>query len=183
MMRATDHAHALMRQCIKPGNSVVDATVGNGHDTLFLARCVGPQGHVYGFDVQEAALEATARRVAGLNQVTLFHAGHETLDEHLPAGVQLKAVMFNLGYLPGAAKHIVTRPDTTLAALEQALTRLAAGGLITVVLYPGHEGGKEEAAAAVSFAQGLRGAFEVERLCRPDITNPAPELLTIARTH
>jgi len=52
--------------------------------------------------------------------------------------------MFNLGYLPFGDKAIVTTPETTLAGLEQALTLLESGGLISVLAYPGHAGGLVE---------------------------------------
>jgi ubiquinone/menaquinone biosynthesis C-methylase UbiE len=84
MLRATELAHLLMRQSLKPGDWVVDATVGNGHDTLLLAELVGSSGCVIGFDVQEVALAAATERVDGLPQVKLIHAGHENLAEHLP---------------------------------------------------------------------------------------------------
>ncbi len=183
MLRATELAHLLMRQAVKPGDRVVDATVGNGHDTLLLAELVGPQGRVFGFDIQYAAIASTAERVKGLAQVTLVHAGHETLEENLAlhGDQKLAAVMFNLGYLPGASKDIITREQTTLAALEQALARLAIHGLVTLVLYPGHPGGDEEAAAVRTCAQTLSGDFAVNRHARINSSEPAPELLTIER--
>ena len=123
MIRATELAQLVLRQTIKPGDWAVDATVGNGHDTLFLAQRVGPPGRVFGFDVQAAALASAAERVLGLDQITLFHAGHEHLAERLPAEAKgrLAAAMFNLGYLPGGSHEIVTRTQTTLAGLSQAL--------------------------------------------------------------
>jgi hypothetical protein len=183
MLRATELAHLLIRRAVKPGDRVVDATAGNGHDTLLLAELVGPQGRVFGFDVQQAALEATAERVEGLVQVTLVHAGHETLGEYLAAhgDKRLAAVMFNLGYLPGAPKDIITREPTTLAALEQALDHLEIHGLVTLVLYPGHAGGDEEAAAVRSYAHGLPGTYAANRYARFNTSEPAPELLVIER--
>ena len=183
MLRATELAHLLMLQSVEPGDRVVDATVGNGHDTLFLAELVGPRGRVFGFDVQEAALAATAERVVELPQVTLIHAGHETLEEHLATHGEdrLAAVMFNLGYLPGAPKDIMTRTETTLVALEQALARIKIHGLVTLVLYPGHQGGDEEAAAVRSYAQALPQAYAVTRYARMNSAEPAPELIAIER--
>ena len=183
MMRATDLAHILIRHAVKVGDRVVDATVGNGHDTLLLAELVGPSGHVLGFDVQEAALEATAQRVDGLSQVTLVHAGHEALSEHMPddESRSLTAVMFNLGYLPGAPREIITRSETTLAGLRQSLHHLACRGLITLVLYPGHPGGAEEADAVRSYTQNLPEEFAVTQYARINSQRPAPELIVIER--
>lgn len=186
MMRATDLAHLLVRRAVRDGDRVVDATVGNGHDTLFLAGLVGRSGRVFGFDVQEAALAAAARRLDGLPQVTLFHAGHETLAERLGAapdrdGAPLAAAMFNLGYLPGGDRAVTTGAGTTIAGLEQALALLQPGGLATLVLYPGHPGGAGESAAVRSYAEGLGGEFAVSRYMRVNAARPAPELLAIER--
>jgi predicted methyltransferase len=184
MLRATEMAHLLMRQVLKPGDWVVDATVGNGHDTLLLAQLVGPSGRVFGFDVQAAALTEASRRVAGLPHVSLFHAGHEQLAAHLPAEAKgrLAAVMFNLGYLPGGNKAILTRRETTLAALDQVLDYLAVGGQITLVVYPGHTGGTDEAAAVRGWAELRPGAFTTAHYARLNARDPAPDLLLIERT-
>ncbi len=183
MLRATELAHLALQRVLKPGDWAVDATVGNGHDTLFLAQLVGETGRVFGFDVQDAALTATAARVAGRPQVALFHSGHERLAEHLPADAKgrLAAIMFNLGYLPGASKEILTRTGTTLAALDQAVSHLAIGGHITLVLYPGHPGGDEEAAAVRAYSQGLPAAYAAAHYARTNSMQPAPELLVIER--
>jgi Putative rRNA methylase len=183
-MRATELAHLILQRAVKPGAWAVDATVGNGYDTLFLAHCVGPTGRVFGFDVQETALAAAAQRVHGLPQVTLYHSGHERLVEHLPADAKsrLAAVMFNLGYLPGGDHSIVTRAETTLTGLGHALGYLAAGGLMTLVLYPGHPGGADEAAAVRDFAQHLPADYAVTQHTRINALHQAPELLVIERT-
>lgn len=156
-----DVAHEMMSRAVEPGALVVDATVGNGHDTLVLARAVGPAGAVLGFDVQQEALRATQVRLrdAGLaDRVHLVHAGHETLGEHLPVAGRsaVHGVMFNLGYLPGARdKAVITQPDTTVAALQAATSVLVSGGVITIVLYAGHPGGAAEADAVRAWAVSL----------------------------
>ena len=184
MMRSTELAHLILGRTLKHGDWAVDATVGNGHDTLFLAQRVGPPGRVFGFDVQEAALASASERVLGLEQVTLFHAGHEHLAQRLPdeAKGRLAAVMFNLGYLPGGSHAIATRTGTTLAGLDQALDRLQPGGLVTLVLYPGHPGGEEEAYAVRSHVERLPAApYAATRHAQINVAHPAPELLIIER--
>ena len=183
MMRSTELAHLILDRTLKPGDWAVDATVGNGHDTLFLAQLVGPSGKVFGFDVQEEALASAAERVLGLDQITLFHAGHEHLAERLPAEAKgrLAAAMFNLGYLPGGSHEIVTRTQTTLAALSQALDHLQPGGLVSLVLYSGHPGGDEEANAVRSHVERLPSTFTAARHGRIGPVHPAPELLVIER--
>lgn len=142
-------AKTLLETAITPGDIVVDATLGNGHDSVFLASLVGEQGHVYGFDIQEEALLNSQRHLEEsqlLNRVTLFKKGHEQISECIPPAHHGKvtAAIFNLGYLPGGNKSIVTKPTTTISALEQLLSIMAPEGMIVIVIYHGHTGGSIE---------------------------------------
>lgn len=65
------------------------------------------------------------------------------------------AVTFNLGYLPGSASDLTTTPDTTIRALNAAVRLLRPGGVVTIVVYTGHEGGTEEAEAVRTWATNL----------------------------
>ncbi|MBU3678473.1 MAG: 16S rRNA (cytosine(1402)-N(4))-methyltransferase [Candidatus Kapabacteria bacterium] len=150
MKRTTENAvstaHRLVRDVVRPGDVVVDATVGNGWDTQLLAECVGSSGIVYGFDVQQIALDVARTRLdANTRNVDLILSGHETMQQHIPAEHhgRVRAVTFNLGYLPGGEKTVTTKVDTTLQALGQALGILAPGGLITIVCYSHLEGRAE----------------------------------------
>ncbi len=180
-------AHAALSAILADGDTAIDATVGNGHDTLFLARAVGEGGTVYGFDIQEAALDTAWRRLqeAGLERrVSLYHAGHEAMAVVLPASVQgrVKVVMFNLGYLPGGDKQRTTGIATTLAALEQARSLLAPGGAISVLAYTGHPGGREEAEAVKTWAQGLSpDYYQVGIEVPPTVSGAAPEWIVVRR--
>lgn len=153
-------AHRFVGSVVQPGDFCVDATVGNGHDTCFLAKRVGEEGRVLGFDVQAAALESakaalTRRQLA--DRVQLLAQGHETLGEALsgqPVPV-LKAAMFNLGYWPGSDKTVITRKESTLRALEQSLHNLVPGGAISIVAYRAHEGGNDESRAVESWFRAL----------------------------
>jgi predicted methyltransferase len=151
---------SVIEDHVTPGGIAVDATVGNGHDTLFLAQLVGEEGTVYGFDIQEEALEITRRRLEEANvqeRVRLFHENHARMADVLPASAhrQVQAVMFNLGYRPGGDKSIVTRSASTLEALEAAVDWLRPGGVLTAVLYSGHEEGKEEAQSVIAWGKQL----------------------------
>ncbi len=148
--RTLSSALALARESEDPVFAV-DATAGNGHDTLFLASEAGIRGRVWAFDVQGAAIAATRERFAqeapGLLQHVVFaRAGHETAGDVLPAEAagRVRAVTFNLGYLPGSDKRVVTRVPTTLQALETLTAMLAPGGVVSVHSYRGHGGGDEE---------------------------------------
>lgn len=157
VLRNARHLAAdYMMRTIREGDTVVDATMGNGKDTLFLCGLVGETGHVYAFDVQAEAVERTRERVqeAGYEtRTTLLLAGHETMAEHVNGPVQ--AVMFNLGWLPGAEHIVTTRTETTLRAVSAALNLIAPGGIVTVCVYPGHEEGTRELNALKEYVSGL----------------------------
>ena len=148
-MRLTQKAHEAVASVLGEGSLAVDATAGNGHDTCFLAGQVGASGHVWALDVQPAAIEATSRKLADaglVDRVTLLCESHAQMQDcagMAPAG-RVGAVMFNLGYLPGSDRELVTRAESTIPALEQALTLLAPGGCLSVMVYRGHEGGDTE---------------------------------------
>jgi predicted methyltransferase len=168
----THIAHDQLREIIRPGDRVIDATAGNGHDTLFLAECVGPQGRVVAFDIQQAALDATRARLetAGLaERCRLVLAGHEHMSDYVSAdwagGVAV--VMFNLGYRPGGDKAVVTRPRTTLAGLAKAVGLLRVGGALSVMIYRGHGGGSDEEAAVEAWLARLPDGYARRVLASP----------------
>lgn len=143
-------SHDIIKQLVSKGDYVIDATLGNGHDTLFLAKLVGPEGNVFGFDIQEDAIESTKERLTKsdlLKQVQLIHDGHESMAKHIPEGKKVSAVMFNLGYLPKGDKNIVTKAETTVEAIKQALSLIKKGGVVSIMVYYGHPGtnGEKEA--------------------------------------
>lgn len=180
-------AHSALSEILANSDLAIDATVGNGHDTLFLAEEVGKEGTVYGFDIQESALDTAHRRLqeAGLaGNVSLYHAGHEAMAVVLPESLagQVKAVMFNLGYLPGGDKGRTTGINTTLAALEQARSFLAPGGAVSVLAYTGHPGGREEAEAVKAWAAALSPEFyDVTVTVPPSKHGNAPEWVWVRR--
>lgn len=183
-------AQRWIAERLRPGGAAVDATAGTGADTLFLARLAGPKGQVYAFDVQEEALARTRARLAdagrteALAEVALMHTGHERMAEMVPADWhgKIQAVMFNLGYLPGGSDlSVITRPETTLAALEQALALLAPGSALTAVLYPGHPGGEAEAQAVESWAAGLSAAQAQTVMYRFPQKPHAPYLIALEK--
>lgn len=156
LQKAVAYAQNLQQSVIKPGNTVIDATAGKGYDTDFLARMVGASGRVYAFDIQQQAINWTKERLSAVGleqQVSLLLAGHERIAEFVSEPIQ--AVMFNLGYLPGAAHDLITRPDTTVQAVQSALELLTVGGLITIVAYPGHSGGETELNCLEKYAADL----------------------------
>ncbi|MEK4235389.1 class I SAM-dependent methyltransferase [Paenibacillus sp. FSL H7-0714] len=165
-MSVLSFAHKLISERLTLGDRAIDATVGTGADTLFLAKATGTRGEVYGFDIQATALRLAEERLRlareeapSLATVTLLERSHAEMAEAVPANWHgtVGAVMFNLGYLPSgdADKNIITQPDSSIAALEASLQLLRPGGIITAVLYPGHAGGDKEAAAVESWAAAV----------------------------
>lgn len=181
---AVQWSHLILSPRLRKGDVVVDATAGNGHDTLFLAEHVLPGGQVFAFDVQAEAVAQTRERTSHLDGVSVFHAGHERMAELLPPEMRgrLRAVMFNLGYLPGGDKSVITCVETTLSALQQALDWLAEDGVLTVVVYPGHEGGRDEGNAVERWMSALpSGLFEAQRLGFLNFRPTTPFCLAVRR--
>ena len=167
MLKQLEMAHWMLKDIINTNDVVVDATMGNGYDTQFLAEL---GANVYAFDVQEEALNATEKRLddAGIkNQifeknlsnlltepsVNLVLSGHEKLSEYVKEPI--KAAIFNLGYLPKTDKSVVTKADTTLTALDALTNQFVVGGRIAIMIYYGHEGGMEEKDAVIKWTSSL----------------------------
>ncbi|MGB4598821.1 MAG: class I SAM-dependent methyltransferase [Trichlorobacter sp.] len=175
--------HLILRWFIQPGNRVVDATCGNGKDTLLLAELAGETGQVWAFDIQPEALSRTKQRLdeAGLAaRVNLLAVGHEQLAAHI--SVPVNAAVFNLGWLPGGDRSVVTGTDTTLPALDSALQMLVPGGLLVVTCYPGHAGGDMETDAVLAWSAGLAAnRFHAWRMGQLNVTTDAPFCLLIQK--
>lgn len=181
-------AQKLVAERVQPGEPVIDATVGNGVDTLFLSKLTGPKGEVYGFDIQELALANALKRwqtdPGHKSAVYWLHCSHAEMMHSVAVRHQGKvaAVMFNLGYLPGADTATITQPDSTLAAMKSAVQLLRTGGILTIVLYTGHPGGQDEANAVEDWAKGLAPAsFQVIKYERFNQTKQAPYLIAIEK--
>ena len=135
----------ILNQFVKEGDIALDATVGNGFDTLDLARLVGRSGKVYGFDIQKIAIENT-KALLNLNglldKVILINDSHENIENYIFE--QLDLCIYNLGYLPNGDKNIKTSPSSTVISVFKALKLLKQNGILIVISYIGHQGGQEE---------------------------------------
>ena len=141
---------------LREGDVAVDFTMGNGHDTAFLSKTVGKNGHVYAFDIQEQALESTAKLLADEgcpDNVTLIKASHHLVKDYVKE--PFRAGMFNLGYLPGGDKSITTMRETTMPAIEAALELLAPDGILNIAVYPGHAEGEAEGKMILDYLAGV----------------------------
>lgn len=135
----------FLSQHLHEGVTAADFTMGNGHDTLYLSRAVGETGKVYAFDIQRQALESTEKLLIESDAPrnwTLILDSHANLLEHISE--PLRVGVFNLGWLPGAEKTITTRRESTLTAVQGAISLLDHDGILLVAVYPGHEEGRLE---------------------------------------
>ena len=156
----TAQAHSIIEANLNAGDIAIDATVGNGHDTLFLARQVGVNGKVFGFDIQQQAIETAQSKLQSeqfADNIQLFQLSHNKMEQYIPIDFhgKIKAIMFNLGYLPGSDKSIITQTDSTLEALQQSLNLLDKSAVITIAAYPGHSGGDAETQAIRQWLEQL----------------------------
>lgn len=180
---AVETCKSILQQRLRPGMTVIDATVGNGHDSLVIKDLIGDEGHLIGFDLDERAIEMTRKRLsdAGWHDfITLYPCSHSEMTKFVSSAVD--AVVFNLGYLPGQSKVHITRSETTLMALEQSLALLPVGGFIVVVIYPGHDAGAEESKAITEWSSKLdQRKLHLFKLTYPNQINHPPYLLYIER--
>lgn len=147
----------FMNAHIRPGDTVVDYTMGNGFDTEYLSKAVGPTGHVYAFDIQALALEHTKAHLLETGcpeNYTLIQASHHRVKEFVTGPV--RAGMFNLGYMPRSGhKELTTRRETTLPAVAAAIDLLGPDGILLVAVYPGHAEGEAEGIAIEAYLSTL----------------------------
>ena len=167
----TKVAHTALSSRLKPGDVVIDATAGNGQDTVFLSNLVGASGKVFAIDVQQVALDETRRFLIGEGyRVNTGQGGQASpknwellLGDHQNLATlidpqfhtQIAAIVFNLGYLPRGQKGICTTGPTTLLALQESLRLLSPTGCISVLAYTGHDGGAAEASAVERYFEQI----------------------------
>lgn len=177
-------AHQWVSNYLHTGDTVIDATVGNGLDTCFLAQLVGADGHVYGFDIQQSALDRCYKRLQKQNlqsRVSLINSCHTAIGHYtLPSSID--AIMFNLGYLPGGDKKITTEYSRTLKALDTCLYLISKNGVISIIAYPGHPAGLQETSAVKEWAIALsQHEYRINIEIPTHALTPAPELITIIK--
>ena len=156
MLRLLDLQKQLILTHLGEGDVAVDFTMGNGYDTEFLCRTVGERGHVYAFDIQEMAVNSTRENLKNANcpeNYTLIHDSHHNVKNHVEG--KIKAGMFNLGYLPGGDKNITTMRETTMPAIEAAISMLDRDAILSIAIYPGHEEGDLEGKMVTEYLSGL----------------------------
>ena len=141
MLRIIEFAHKVLKDKISKNDICVDMTIGNGNDTLYLAKLCK---FVYGFDIQQQAIDNTNKLLNenNISNYKLFLTSHESVNTLITEKV--KGFIFNLGYLPSGDKSITTNYVSTINAINNSLSLLEEKGVIVLVVYPGHESGKIE---------------------------------------
>ena len=181
--KTTELAMRITLSYVKHGDTAVDATCGTGHDTLASAEAVGEKGRVCAFDIQKEAVDLTAELLKHncYTNVDLINGSFVTIGEHVEEGTA-SAIVFNLGYLPGGNHSITTTAEVTLEGLEAALKAIRTDGIVTVVLYDGHEEGRCEKECVLRWAEELDPkAYHVVFANMLNQKNYPPEILWITK--
>jgi|AntRauTorckE6833_2_1112554.scaffolds.fasta_scaffold00020_11 predicted methyltransferase len=154
LMQGVEFSHWIIDNYLENNKVLVDATCGNGYDTLFLSNKLDPNGKMYAFDIQESAIENTKVKLKDKSlNIEYINDGHEKIDKYI--NEKINCIIYNLGYLPGSSKDIITKKDTTIKSLQKTLKLLANNGLIVLVIYSEHEGGITEKDAVLDFTSNL----------------------------
>ncbi|PSJ31874.1 hypothetical protein UF10_04500 [Peptostreptococcus russellii] len=173
----------IAKSKLKAGDSILDATVGNGNDILYLMKIVGEKGFGYGFDIQELAVNNTKRLLQenGFEDNSkIIHDGHENVGLYVDR--QIDFAVFNLGYLPKADHSIITRANTTIKSIESIIELLSQGAMIALASYVGHEGGMEEFLEVKSFVEALdQKKYNVSMVNFLNQKNKPPKLILIEK--
>lgn len=179
-------AYEQWKVIIRPGCCLIDATCGNGKDTLRLAQLIDQMGSVLALDIQGEAIEHTERLLSEQlseqrrKQVHLFHQSHETFPK-IAYQKPVQLIVYNLGYLPGGNKELTTLTKATLNSLNAAMSLLSPGGLICMTCYPGHEEGKKEQQALLSHLKGTSSNEWNIAFYRKMGSETAPSILLIKK--
>lgn len=153
----TEWVHRFIREQVQPGDLCIDATMGNGGDTVLLSRLAGRSGHVLAFDIQQMALDHTARRLSEEqcpDNVELFLESHEHMGNHAKPG-SVSCITFNLGYLPGGDHGKATCAESSVRAISAGLELLKKRGLMTICVYSGGDTGFSEKEAVLHAVRQL----------------------------
>ena len=185
LTKVTDLNKVMLEDVISEGDIVIDATMGNGYDTKYLAEKVGENGLVYGFDIQEEAIKSTKKRLEKaqlIDRVNLILDGHENMDMYVDKKVS--CVMFNLGYLPRAKHQVITKPETTIEAIKKSLELLKPHGVLSIAIYTGHEGGMDECNKVFDYVSKLdQSEYNVLNCNFINQINHPPRLILIEKKH
>lgn len=182
----TDFAMYMAAAYIRPGSILIDATCGNGHDTLRLAGSAPLK--LYAFDIQQQAIDNTRKLLLSEgfgssledDTIKLICDSHENMKNYVTEPID--AAVFNLGYLPGCDKSNTTGVSSTLSAAASALDMLKIDGLLCITMYSGHEEGHKEKTALLDWSADLNPRiYHAAYISMHNQKNHPPEILLITR--
>ena len=185
-MRLTEKVHHILTNHLQEGDQAIDATAGNGYDTLLLAEQVGTSGEVIAIDIQDCAIQSTREK---LDSAGLIDRVRLLCDDHALALGKLiefnrekvAGITFNLGYLPGSDKSIQTRTESTEKALAASIQLLGPGGYLCVIAYRGHTEGIAEADTVEAFMSNAKNEGHAVDCYEPDSNNFPPILWVLSK--
>ena len=180
MQKITDYTHTLIASFVKAGDYCVDATCGNGNDTLFLAKLVGEEGQVDAYDIQEAAITNAKELTKEYHNITFYLTSHEEINI-----TNCKCVLFNLGFLPHGDKAITTNHNSTLKAMQNLMNQYPKNPNLQIylVVYPGHEEGYLEHLSLSSYLETLDSKQFLVTKMIPFNQKNSPYLFIIQKKH
>ncbi len=155
----TEWCLSFIRDHVKEGDICIDATAGNGNDTLALCQLVGESGKVIAFDIQEQAVANTRKRLAEhgvLSRAEVLLESHTHMSKYAAAD-SVSCITFNFGYLPGGDHALATKKDSSIAAIHEGLRLLKKGGMMSLCIYSGGDSGFEERDAILKELRSLDG--------------------------
>lgn len=153
----------------------IDFTMGNGHDTLYLSEHCN---YVYSFDIQQVALDNTKLLIKDKENVSLILDNHLNFDKYVK---NFDVGIFNLGYLPNGDHTVTTDSQTTIDTIDKALTYLNKKGQLFIVVYIGHEEGKQESKVINEYVSNLNHKLFNVALFRMLNKNQAPYVIHIEK--
>lgn len=127
--------HDLLSVLITKDDTIIDMTLGNGFDTLFISSLAKK---VYSFDIQLEAINSSKTILEKIDNVTLIHDSHVNILSYVES---FKGAIYNLGYLPKGDKKITTNAKSTIQSLQTVLNNINPDGFVLMTVYRGHEEG------------------------------------------
>lgn len=162
----SDLSHIFIQNLTDGCGIYVDATAGNGYDTLFIAKMLKEDGFIYSFDISEKAVFNTQKLLCDNDikseNIKIINDSHENIDKYI-ADKKITAAIFNLGYLPNSDKNTATVAKSTICALEKILNMLADKGVVTICSYIGHDNREEDSAVSSYLLSLDKKAYEISR--------------------
>lgn len=177
--RTREVVELLAPMYLEDDSTVCDFTLGNGHDSLFLLKQI-ENGFLYGFDIQEEAINNSQDLLteAGFKNFKLILDSHANVLEHVKEKIDLG--IYNLGYLPGGDKSLITRGDSTVKSIDGALKVLNPGKALIITAYKGHKGAMEEYEIVMEYVSSLdQKKYSVMNINFPNQRNNPPEIITV----